>query len=133
MFGQLRSLAVAGQEPKCPEAMNGREGGDIIAIPIEYIVTIRDEINRIAKSDRIAIGARIIGDVAALLRGHVEDVEILRPTALVTIPRKKIAGQRRVHQLFPDRRIFADAGDRHHVYLILAAVAAGECDLVAVW
>ncbi len=58
VLGELRGLCAA----------------DVVLVQIQHVVAIGHEINRVADPHRIAVRARIVGDVAALLRGDVENV-----------------------------------------------------------
>jgi len=91
----------------------GLAGGEVVAVQIEHAAAVRIEINRIADPHRIAVGARIVGDLHQGRMPEVEDVQIVGPAALVALFAAKVPPQRRVHHPGAVRGIMTGARHRH--------------------
>ena len=110
-------LVVAGGPAHVPgllegELLHGVRGG-IHGVEVQLAVAVRGEVHLVADPHGVALGARAGGDLLLRLRGQVEDVEILRPAALVALPVAEVAEHGRVGDALAVRREGAGSGRGH--------------------
>ena len=87
--------------------------GEVVRIEVERAVAIRGEADGAADPHRVPVGAPVLGHAFDRVGLAVEDVELLRPAALVPLPRPEITEQRRVDDARPVGRQVPRPGLRH--------------------
>ena len=87
--------------------------GEVVAVEVERAAAVRREVDGVADPHRVPVGAPVIGHALDRVRLAVEDVELLRPAALVALPRPEVAKQRRVDDARPVGREVPGPGLRH--------------------
>ena len=100
-----------------------------VFVKVERAVAVRNEVNAVADPHRVAVGARRRRDFGELVRFAVENEEVLRPTAFVTLPVPEVAVKRGVNEALAVRREVARARDRGSDFRRKAAVDRNEVDV----
>ena len=89
-------------------AAGGRAG-----VQVERPVAVRGEVDGVADPHGVALGALAVGEGGDLRRSEIEEVEVLRPAALVALPVAEVAEEGRVDHPRAVGREVAGARGRH--------------------
>src|SRR5438128_1262472 len=97
------ALSVGAWPSHVPRLMSGylcrSAAPNIISIEVKVTVAIRVEVNRVSNPHRVAIRARVVADESRVECLEIEDVELIRLPAAVTLFRSEVARLGRVNHL----------------------------------